>query len=387
MLNDAQIRAGFTRVFGGEASQIIFSPGRVNLIGEHTDYNDGFVFPTALTMGTSIAGRARNDGLLKVYAERMGASDEAPLSDLRPKEGPDWTRYVRGVAALLLEAGYELVGADLYIDSDLPLGSGLSSSASIEMGVAVSLLNLIKAPFDRVKLARLGQRVENEIIGLQSGIMDQLSVATGVESHILLIDCRVYSVEPVSIPTNVSVVVLDSAAPRTLASSAYNERRAQCESVVSKLQAVDPNIRALRDVSLELLEAEKGRITPIEYKRALHVVTENQRVLDSTSALSEGDVKRFGELMNASHASMRDDYEISSKELDTLVEIALATPGVLGARLTGAGFGGCAVALVEVDKAEAAGEHIAAAYREAIGLPGNAYICTPSAGTYVLWEA
>lgn len=372
--------AGFEEAYGSAPSGIWSAPGRVNLIGEHTDYNDGWVFPAALDMGTIVAARRRDDGRLHTVAARLGAEDAAPLSDLRPREGTGWTRYVRGVAALLLGDGHPLPGADLLIDGDLPLGSGLSSSASLELGVAVALLGLAGVAIERTALARLGQRVENEIVGLQSGIMDQLAVACGVAGHALLIDCRSYAIRPVALPAGARVLVLDSAAPRTLAGSAYNQRRAECESAVGKLQAARPDIRALRDVDAALLAAEAWRLDPVEVRRARHVVSENQRVLDSVAALAAGDLAGFGALMVASHRSLRDDYEVSGPELDALVAIALDMPGVLGARLTGAGFGGCVVALAAAADAETAAAAIAARYRAATGRDGRAYVSAAADG-------
>ena len=375
----------FTGAFGRAPDVIVCSPGRVNVIGEHTDYNDGWVLPAALDMGTVIAARGRDDRRLQTVAARLSEKDEAGLDDLRPRQGPPWTRYVRGVAALLEAEHGLLPGADLFIDGDLPLSSGLSSSASLELGVAVTLMTLAGGEIERTALARLGQRVENEIIGLQSGIMDQLAVACGVAGHALLIDCRTFDVEPVPIPAAVRILVLDSAVSRTLAGSAYNRRRAECESALRKLQAAQPDLRALRDVTADLLADEGKRLSALELRRARHVVTENKRVLDSVAALRGGNVTQLGRLMAASHESLRDDYEVSGPELDVLVATALETPGVLGARLTGAGFGGCAVALVEAAQAEAAAEEIEARYREATGRDGMAYVSTPSAGAHVAW--
>jgi galactokinase len=384
-MTDEQLRENFAQAFGGRPELIVRSPGRVNLIGEHTDYNDGWVFPVALDMGTDVAARRREERVLRVVAPRLHAEDHVPIDDLRPREGPEWTRYVRGSAAVLRTAGCDIPGANLLIDSDLPIRAGLSSSASLELGVAVALMTLSECAIDRTVLARLGQRVENEIVGVQSGIMDQLAVAGGVAGHALLIDCRTLEVEPVPIPADVRVLVLDTAVPRTLAGSAYNQRRVECESALRALRVVEPDLRALRDVTTDLLAAEQGRLDGVELRRARHVVTENQRVLDSAAALKHGDVSRFGRLMADSHTSLRDDYEVSGPELDTLVNIALETPGVLGARLTGAGFGGCAVALAAGQEARQAAAAIAERYRQATGRMGSASICTPSEGTHIRW--
>jgi galactokinase len=383
--DDEGLRERFGQALRGRPELIVRSPGRVNLIGEHTDYNDGWVLPAALDMGTDVAARARDDRMLRVVAPRLGAGDLVSLDDLRPTDGPEWTRYVRGSAAMVEAAGHRIPGADLLIDSDLPIGAGLSSSASLELGVAVALLSLVGATWDRDWLARLGQRVENEVVGVRSGIMDQLAVARGVAGHALLIDCRSLSAQPVPVPPQARILILDSAVPRTLAGSAYNDRRAECESALAALRVADPGLRALRDVTPELLAAEKGRLKDVELRRARHVVTENQRVLDATAALRSGEVERFGQLMCSSHASLRDDYEVSGPELDALVEIAVKTGGVYGARLTGAGFGGCAVALVAADRARQAATSITEAYQRTTGRAGTAEICTPSDGTHVRW--
>jgi galactokinase len=387
MIDQTHLHEHFARVFGAPPEVLVRSPGRVNLIGEHTDYNDGWVFPAALDLGTALAVRRRNDGVLRTIAPRLNGEDETHVDDLRPRNGPEWTRFVRGVTALLREIGCPIAGADLLIDGDLPLGAGLSSSASLELGVAAALMTLASYPIDRTALARLGQRVENEIVGVQSGIMDQLAVACGVAGHALLIDCRTFASEPVPLPPEVRMLVLDSAVPRTLAGSAYNQRRAECESALHKLQRVHPDLKALRDVSADVLAAEGARLDPIELRRARHVVTENARVQNSVAALRAGDVARFGQLMIESHASLRDDYAVSGSELDMLVTVALETPGVLGARLTGAGFGGCAVALVRAAQAEIAAERCAAQYQQASGRIGTVYICAPSDGVSANWVA
>jgi galactokinase len=382
-----ELRVGFERAFGAPPELVVRSPGRVNLIGEHTDYNDGFTLPVALQLGTDVVARRRGDGMLRTHARRLDATDIRPVTALRPAEGPEWAHYVAGAAALLREDGCDLPGADLFIDSDLPIGAGLSSSASLELGVLVALLALSDADMDRTELARLGQRVENEIIGLRSGIMDQLAIACGAAGSALLVDCRTLATEPVPLPPGIRILVLDSAVPRALAGSAYNIRRAECEAALRRLRDVAPQLRALRDVTPDLLSEHADRLTDVELRRARHVVTENARVQASVTALRAGDVETFGRLMVDSHASLRDDYEVSGPELDTLVDLALTTPGVLGARLTGAGFGGCAVALATADAAERAAAAIPARYRDATGRPGTASVTVPSEGTHVHWTS
>ncbi len=372
----------FAAHYGTSPRVVVRSPGRVNLIGEHTDYNDGYVLPAALDLGTWVAAGPRADGRLRAFAARLGEGDETALTDIRPREGPPWTRYVRGVAALLAETGCALAGADLFIDGDLPLSSGLSSSASLELGVAAALVELAQCSYERRALALLAQRAENEYAGVQCGIMDQLAVACGQAGQALLIDCRSLAIEAVPIPGSVRILVLDSAVPRALAASAYNRRRAECAQAVHCLQAAHPEVRALRDATPEMLHraAAAGLLAGRPLQRARHVVGEDQRVLETAAALRQGDMAAVGRLMLASHQSLRDDYEVSCPELDTLVEIALATPGVLGARLTGAGFGGAAVALVQAGQADDAAAAIIDRYRHASGRDGRAYVCRPAQG-------
>ena len=371
----------FIQYFGEEPALLVRSPGRVNLIGEHTDYNEGWVLPAALTMGTVVTARRRPDRILHTVARLVGGEDQVALDDLMPGEGPQWTRYVRGITAMLCEMGCSIPGADLLIDGDLPLGSGLSSSASMEMAVAVALTELADCKIDPKEMAKLGQRAENEIVGVQSGIMDQLAAVFGVASHALLIDCRTLDIDLVPISPDIRVLILDSAMPRELVGTALNRRRAECNSAVRKLQEVQPNIKALRDVTSEILEQEGWRLDANELRRARHVVTENGRVHSSVMSLSRGNIAEVGRLMVASHQSLRDDYEVSLPELDTLVTIATNDiKGVYGARLTGAGFGGCALALVEASEAEAASAQIINRYREATGREGRAYICIPGDG-------
>ncbi len=379
------VQNGFTAYFGRPPHLITRSPGRVNLIGDHTDYNEGWVLPAALNLGTWIATGPRTDGRLHTVAARMGQEDDVPLADLCPREGQPWTRYVRGVAALLQEAGCAPPGANLFIDGDLPLTGGLSSSASLELGVAVALTALAGCPVDRRALALLSQRAEHESVGVQCGIMDQLAVACGVAGHALLIDCRSYDVEPVPIPAGLRILVLDSAVPRTLATSAYNQRRAECEEALGQLRKLYPEARALRDVMPEMLhEAEqRGLLAGVPLKRARHVVGEDARVLESASFLRAGDGVAFGRLMYASHASLRDDYEVSVPEMDALVEIAHNTPGILGARLTGAGFGGSAMALAEAGRAEQALASIVERYRAQTGREGQGWVCSAEDGVMV----
>jgi len=380
------VQERFRRTFGGLPHRVVRSPGRVNLIGEHTDYHDGFVLPAAIDLGTDVAVRRRDDGRLRVVAARLEAVDEVALHDLRFDDGPEWTQYVRGCAALLLSAGHDLSGADLLIDGDLPIGGGLSSSASLEVGVTLALTTLSERSLDRVALAELCRRVENEIVGVRSGVMDQLAVACGVAGHAILIDCRTASTTAVPFPASTRVLILDSAVPRTLAGSAYNRRRDESAAALHAIQQVAPNVATLRDVTPQLLSAVDERLDDVQRRRARHVVTENERVLECAAALRRVDVETVGRLMTQSHASLRDDYEVSGPELDALVASALDTPGVFGARLTGAGFGGCVVALLAADRADEAAPAILRRYGDATGRDGTAYLCQASDGAHVAWE-
>jgi|GEM_PF-67334 len=367
--------------FGGPPALVVRSPGRVNLIGEHTDYNDGYVLPAAVDLGTWVAAAPRGGGRLRTVAARLGEADDVPLHDLRPQAGPTWTRYVRGMAALLQGAGCILPGADLLIDGDLPLSGGLSSSASLELGVGLALAALAGFSITPRDLALLAQRAEHDFAGVLCGIMDQFAVALGQAGHALLIDCRSQDVELVPLCKTLRILVLDSAVPRTLAGSAYNRRRAECAEAVRQLQAVHPEVQALRDADLAMLAA--AGLEGVVLRRARHVVTENARVLECAAALRRGDLAALEPLLAASHASLRDDYEVSGPELDALVEIASGTPGVYGARLTGAGFGGCCVALADAARAEDAAAAIVQRYRQGTGRAGQAYVCAPAQGAHV----
>jgi len=382
-MTEATVEHRFREWFGHSPSLVVHSPGRVNLIGDHTDYHDGLVLPAAINLGTDVAASSRDDRRLRVVAVRFDESDEISLDDFRPGSGPEWSHYVYGCVAMLRSAGYAISGADLLIDGDLPIGGGLSSSASLEMGVSVALTRLVGLDIDRPTLARLCQRVENQIIGVQSGIMDQLAVACGVLDHALMIDCRSTDIELVPVPRSARLIIVDSGLPRTLAGSAYNERRMESTSALAALQANASGLAALRDVTMALLARHTQNLDGTQLRRARHVVTENQRVRESATALRHGDVEAFGRLMAASHVSLRDDYDVSVPELDLLVATAMQTPGVLGARMTGAGFGGCVVVLARTERAEDAAAHIPLEYTRLTGRPSTAYQCRPSDGTRV----
>jgi galactokinase len=368
--------AAFRSRYGREPAVLVRAPGRVNLIGEHTDYNDGFVLPMALERAAWIALEPRDDGVVRLLADDLGqegtfdvatARTRDARGDARDPEG-GWLEYPRGVAWALQDAGHVLRGFDGALASDVPRGAGLSSSAAVELAVAAAFAAAADLAWDPIAIARAMQRVENLWVGVQSGIMDQLIGAAGVAGHALLIDCRDLSLRPVPLPAGVAVVVLDTDTRRTLVGSAYDERRASCQRVAAEL-----GVAALRDVDASSLAAAAARLDPLDARRARHVVAENARTLEAASALAAGDVDRFGRLMDASHESLRVDYEVSSPALDAIVAAARGAPGCLGARMTGAGFGGCAVALVTEARIDAFVEHTVAAYRAATGREARAY--------------
>ncbi len=376
-MNRNDILSGhFARNFAGKPDLIVRAPGRVNLIGEHTDYNDGFVLPMTIDYDVRIAACARPDRTVRLYSADMNKHDTFSLDDVRRLgDKPTWADYVRGVAAVLQQAGFRLRGMDAAISGNVPREAGLSSSAALELAAITAFRRLNALELDPVRAAILGQRAENEFIGMRCGIMDQFISSLGKADHALLIDCRSLSYEPVSMPAGASVVVTDSAIRRELTDSAYNNRRAQCEEGARLM-----GVKALRDVSEEMLEAHQADLPVVTAQRCRHVVTENQRTLDSVKGLKRGDLAAVGELMNASHASMRDGFAITTPEIDTLVEIQQNTPGCFGARMTGGGFGGCTVALVRDDALPALVAAIEAQYPARTGRTPQVYVCRAADG-------
>jgi galactokinase len=352
--------------------RVVQAPGRVNLIGEHTDYNDGFALPAAIDLGITIAFVPTDDRRVEVTLAETGQRAGIDLDAIEPATGR-WIDYVAGTAWALAEAGLATRGFRGLLGSDLPVGAGLSSSAALELVSAWALSGGDRPDAETMHLARIAQRAENEHVGVACGLMDQFAVAFGVAGHALLLDCRSLEHRPVPIPQGTSLVICDSGAPRALADSAYNARRAECARAVAVLRELDPAITALRDVTPVLLEAGRDRLTDTEYRRARHVVTEDQRVLDTVAALSAGDLDAVGEAFAASHRSLRDDFEVSSAPLDALVEIASTVDGVIGSRLTGAGFGGCTINLVREGAADALREAIERDYPALTGLVARVY--------------
>ena len=366
---------GFHKDYRGDPVWITRSPGRVNIIGEHTDYNDGFVLPMAINYATWVALQPREDRQVRITALDMGEKLNFSLDQFDRGLG-GWREYITGVAWALSEAGYHLNGWDGVVSGNVPIGAGLSSSASLELALARAFALVSDLEWDPVQMALLCQKAENHWVGISSGIMDQLISAKGKKDNALLIDCRSLETQQIPLPQTTRIVILDTATRRGLVDSAYNERRDQCEAVACHF-----DVKALRDVTLDQLEMEYGQLNMLLYNRARHVVSGNQRVLDAVEALKSSDIPTLGKLMNESHASMRDDFEISREEMDQMVNIAQSQPGCYGARMTGGGFGGCAIALVDEDLVEGFQDAVAEEYRRQTGLEAKIYVTRAVEGT------
>ena len=367
--------------------RLVRSPGRINLIGEHTDYNEGFVLPMAIDREIVIAFVPTKDRRVEITRLDNGSVARLDL-DTEPPPTGTWVDYVGGMAAVLARRGVPTHGLRGVIASSLPIAAGLSSSGAIETAAAWALAGGEQAPLAPIELARAGQEVEREFIGVNSGLMDQLAVILGRREAALLIDCRSLEHRPVRLPLERhAVVAIDSGSPRRLASSAYNDRRAECEAVVSAVAARIPEVRALRDVVSSMLDAVRGSIASSVLARAEHVIRENERVLACVDALEREDLAAVGDLLAASHASLRDLFEVSSSELDTLVEIAASTPGVIGARMTGAGFGGSIVAIAERDAIGVLREAIADRYPAETGLRATVHVVEPADGAGMIGQS
>lgn len=376
----------FLENFAGKAEATVMAPGRVNLIGEHTDYNEGYVLPMAVDRGIAIAGRKRGDRKITLYSADFGQTAEFSLDHLHPDPAFRWADYLKGVALLLKQMGMNLGGFEAAVKGDLPQGSGLSSSAALEVAAVVFLRNLFRFELKDLDLIRLAQRAENEFVGVQCGIMDQFASHLGGKDHALFIDCRSLEHDWVPLGNDLKVVVFNTGVKRELASSEYNERRRQCEEGVREFAKVLPGIHSLRDVSLCDFEKHQGKLEPLVMKRCRHVITENQRVLDTVEALKSRNLERVKALFCESHESLRDDYQVSCPELDILVELAQEHPLQKGSRMTGAGFGGCTVHLVPKDEqvAENFTSFVATGYENRVGRKPEIYVFAPSAGAKFL---
>ncbi|WP_010676875.1 galactokinase [Bacillus timonensis] len=372
-----QVSDRFIEVFNESDYRTFFAPGRINLIGEHTDYNGGHVFPASITKGTYALARKRQDDKIRMYSmnfEGLGVI-EFDLSNLDYNKAHDWANYPKGMLRYLREHGYNIsTGVDVLFYGNIPNAAGLSSSASIELVSGVMFEKLFDLTIDRVELVKIGQIVENKFIGVNTGIMDQFAIGMGKKNAGILLDCDTlkYEYAPIELDEHL-ILIMNTNKRRELAESKYNERRSECEQALVQLQK-ELDVQALGNITSEQFEQHKHLIeNGTLQKRAKHAVYENERTLEALKALKAGDLTEFGRLLNASHLSLRDDYEVTGKELDTLAETAWAQDGVLGARMTGAGFGGCAIALVEKDKAQEIIETIGKIYEETIGYPASFY--------------
>ena len=369
----------FRRLFGAEP-RLFRAPGRVNVIGEHTDYNDGFVMPAALDLSTWTAIAPRLDRRLRVHSRAFTASAEFDLDDPASAPYRDWSAYIRGVAIMLERAGHRLRGADLMIDGDLPMGAGLSASAALEVSVGYALLKISDIEIDLIELALCCQRAENEFVGMRCGVMDQFISCCGVEGCALLLDCRSLAARPISFDPRTRLVICNTMVHHELASSEYNLRRQECERAVALLSGLISGMRALRDITPAQLDEHSALLPKGVLRYVRHVVSENARVLKAAAALEAADFAECGRLMNASHVSLRDDYQVSCRELDLMVELARGVEGSFGSRMTGGGFGGCTVSLVEAGAVDRFAAIVGKAYREATGMNPTISVCSPAAG-------
>jgi len=356
------------------------APGRVNLIGEHTDYNDGFVMPAAIGFSTFVTVSPREGRKLSLFSENFSEEVEFDLDDPNPQPTEHWSDYPRGVAVTLERAGYRLSGASLRIRGEVPIGSGLSSSAAIEVATCYALLANSALGVDPVKMAQLCQRAENEFVGMRCGIMDQFVSCCGQTGKALMLDCRSLDYKLLPLPQNARLVICNTTVKHALAAGKYNIRRAECEAGVRHFAQSLPNVRALRDVTEPDLKHYGNDLSEVIYRRCRHVITENARVLEAAKALERGDLEVFGRLMTESHHSLRDDYEVSCKELDVMVDLAQEVRGVYGARMTGGGFGGCTINLVDVENVEEFKRTVAQGYTEATGFVPEIYVCIAAEG-------
>lgn len=378
----------FEGVFGYSADQAYFSPGRINLIGEHTDYNGGRVLPAAITLGTYGAASRRQDQLLRFYSENFADQGiiEVSLDDLSYKVEDGWTNYAKGVLHFLQEEGHTISsGMDVYVHGTIPNGSGLSSSSSLELLIGVIAEDLYNLEISRLDLVKIGKRTENDFIGVQSGIMDQFAIGMGATKSAIYLDTNTldYELVPVDLKDNV-IIIMNTKKRRELVDSKYNERRLECELALAELQKELP-IQSLGELDFWTFDEHAYLIKDADrLKRARHAVLENLRTLKASKVLKNGELEEFGHLMNASHISLQHDYEVTGFELDTLVHTAWKQEGVLGARMTGAGFGGCAIALVTKDRVEAVQEAIYREYLEAVGYEPEFYSAEIASGSQIL---
>ncbi|TMN93529.1 galactokinase [Pseudoalteromonas phenolica] len=379
MCRTEMIKQVFAKQFGYQAEQVIHAPGRVNLIGDHTDYNLGFVLPAAINFGTDVAIAKRDDSTMQVLAHDLDNQIcEFELTELLFNPDLMWVNYVTGVVYVLQKAGFVLQGTDIVISGNVPQGAGLSSSASLQVALIKAFSDLFKLQIDGFTAAKLAQQAENEFVGCNCGVMDQSISAMGASNHAMLLDCQDLTFQDAPIPENLAIVIVNSNVKRGLVESEYNQRREQCEQVAKHF-----NVLVLRAVTLAELESEQANLSELDYKRARHVITENQRTLDAFAALKENNVSQLGRLMNASHDSLKDDFSTSTAEMDCLVSLIqsqIAEQG--GARMTGGGFGGCVVAVMPKALVEAVTQNVKAEYQKQTGLRADVYVCEAVQGAF-----
>ena len=367
----------FEEKYGNAPEYLVRAPGRVNLIGEHTDYNDGYVMPLAIDYAVWIAFSNIIEPEVRIHSIDFDQRVVIPINQALTK-GEGWSEYLKGLINIFKHSKFEIFGWKGVMAGNIPIGAGLSSSAALSLALTRAFGTVCNWDWNPIQMARICQLAENQWVGVNCGIMDQMISAFGQEDHALLIDCRSLKTTPVTLPEVVRVVILDTGTRRGLVDSAYNERRDQCESVASFFGE-----KALRDISYKKLQEAKNKIDPIQFKRARHVIKENERVLDCAESLRLGNLENVGKLMNASHISLRDDFEVSSEALDLMVDCALAAPGCYGARMTGAGFGGCAVALVEKKYTDKFVKKVFNSYKASSGNKAFIYNCKATGGTSV----
>lgn len=378
----SNVAESYQHHFGQPPELLVSAPGRVNLIGEHTDYNDGFVLPMAIDRKICIGGALRDDQDVHLYSLNFDNAAQFSITSLQKADA--WTDYVQGVISELLKTGAQIRGFNAAVYGDVPLASGLSSSAAMEVATAFFLAQLHQIEMAPEAMAQLCQRAENQFVGMNCGIMDQFISRLGRQGHALYLDCRTLAYQQIPFDlAGYTVVICNSNVPRQLVDSAYNERRTQCEKGVRLLQTKLSGVTALRDVSSEQLAAHQALLPPLVYQRCKHVVTEDERVSRAIDVLQRGDLAAFGRLLNQSHTSLRDDYEVSCAELDHLVEIARSVQGVLGSRMTGAGFGGCTVSLIQESALEEFKATVAAEYAKRTGLTADIYVSKAEDGARV----
>lgn len=378
-MSQRDLAANFFSLFKSQP-RLFHAPGRVNLIGEHTDYNEGFVLPCAIGFQTWVAIASRDDQKLSIQSQNFPGKFEFDVRSLPEKRLENWCDYILGVASALQRAGQPIQGANLLVNGEVPIGSGLSSSASVEVASALAFLQVNNRSLPMPEVARICREAENNFVGARVGIMDQFVSCLGQAGHALLLDCRSLEYKMIPFPNGERLVICNTMVKHAIAGGEYNTRREECDEAVRLLSAYYGGIHALRDVSLEQLQARGNDLTRTIYQRALHIVSENRRVQDTAGALLRGNIVEVGRLMRESHRSLRDLFEVSSVELDLMVEAAEGLPGYRGGRMTGGGFGGCTVNLVDAAEADSFAKQIAARYQQKTGIRPDVYICFPADG-------